>query len=246
MSARGAWAIVVAAGEGTRLKDTGLSPSKGGVPKPFVPLGGLPMIVRALSAVEDCAAIEAAVVVVAPDQVECARELLAEFSQLRKVRVVLPGGAQRQDSVRAGLGEVPERVERVVVHDAARPFATASLFASCLDALTGAQAVICAVPVADTLKRVEAGCAVETLDRRELWQAQTPQAFARALLVRAHEAAAAHGVLATDDAALVERLGVQPAIVEGSAMNFKVTTPTDLAVAQALAEVLDAQGELDP
>ncbi len=246
MSAQAAWAIIVAAGEGTRLRGTHLNPSQGSVPKPFLPLAGIPMVVRALDAIGACPEIEGAVVVVAPLQVGRAQALLADCPGLRKVRAVVPGGDERQDSVRSGLGRVPERIERVVVHDAARPFAAASLFTRCLEALDEAQAAICAVPVADTLKRVTDDRITRTVDRRGIWRAQTPQAFMRPLLVGAHEAAAAQGIPVTDDAALVERLGVQPALVMGSAMNIKVTTPIDLAMAHALAEVLDAHGELKP
>jgi 2-C-methyl-D-erythritol 4-phosphate cytidylyltransferase len=147
------------------------------------------------------------------------------------------GGARRRDSVRAGLDAAPEG-EWVLVHDAARPLASAELARRVLASAREHGAAVPAVPLADTVKRVdERGRVVETPPRAALRAVQTPQAFAGAVLRRAHDA---DDEDATDDAALVERLGLEVWTVQGEASNVKVTTPEDLAVVRALLELRDA------
>jgi 2-C-methyl-D-erythritol 4-phosphate cytidylyltransferase len=165
---------------------------------------------------------------------------------------LVAGGAQRQDSVRIALGLTSAESEVVLVHDAARPFATSALFAACIDAAQRADGAIAAIAVADTLKRVDDGAiaaiaVADTLKRVEsrtitatvaregLWQAQTPQAFKRAALVEAHDRAIRERWAATDDAELIERCGGRIEVVESSATNLKITTPADLEIAEALA-----------
>ena len=148
---------------------------------------------------------------------------------------LVAGGAQRQDSVRIALGLTSAESEVVVVHDAARPFATSALFAACIDAAQRADGAIAAIAVADTLKRVESRTITATVAREELWQAQTPQAFKRAALVEAHDRAIRERWAATDDAELIERCGGRIEVVESSATNLKITTPADLEIAEALA-----------
>jgi 2-C-methyl-D-erythritol 4-phosphate cytidylyltransferase len=143
------------------------------------------------------------------------------------------GGATRSDSVRAGLSCVPDDVDIVVVHDAARPLATRRLFASVISAVAGgADAAVPAVAVVDTLKRVDGGRVTETVARDGLVAVQTPQAFRRANLSDAH----ARGGVDTDDAALVEAMGGHVVVVEGERRNFKLTLVDDLELAQALVE----------
>jgi 2-C-methyl-D-erythritol 4-phosphate cytidylyltransferase len=148
---------------------------------------------------------------------------------------LVAGGAQRQDSVRIALGFTSAESEVVLVHDAARPFATSALFAACIDAAQRADGAIAAIAVADTLKRVESRTITATVAREELWQAQTPQAFKRAALVEAHDRAIRERWAATDDAELIERCGGRIEVVESSATNLKITTPADLEIAEALA-----------
>jgi 2-C-methyl-D-erythritol 4-phosphate cytidylyltransferase len=154
---------------------------------------------------------------------------------------IVPGGAERQDSVRNALALTSALSELVVVHDAARPFATPRMFDACTGAATRTGAAIIATPLADTLKRVDVGALGNgprisaTISRAGLWQAQTPQAFRRDLLLRAHERAVIEHITATDDADLVEQLGVPVEIVEGSTLNLKITTPDDLTIASAVA-----------
>jgi 2-C-methyl-D-erythritol 4-phosphate cytidylyltransferase len=136
--------------------------------------------------------------------------------------------------VRIALGLTSAESDFVVVHDAARPMATATMFEACLEAASRAGGAIAAIPLADTLKRVVDSAITETIARAGLWQAQTPQAFRRDILVAAHRRAVDQRILATDDADLVERNGIRVEVIEGSTANIKITTPPDLAIAEAL------------
>ena len=206
------WAIVVAAGSGTRF----------GGPKQYEPLGGKRVLDWSLEAA--AAACDGVVLVVPADRAGDPEPLAA---------AVVPGAETRSGSVRAGLAATPPHAAVIVVHDAARPLATADLFTAAVKAVRdGADGAIAAVPITDTVKRVADGAVVETIDRRRLVAVQTPQAFDAALLRRAH----AELGEATDDAALVEAAGGTVVVVPGDAHNLKVTNPADLAVAATLLE----------
>ena len=143
---------------------------------------------------------------------------------------MVAGGERRSDSVRRGLDAVPDDCDIVVVHDGARPLASADLFEAVIEAvLAGADAAIPGVAVTDTIKRVDDGCVVDTLDRDDLVAVQTPQAFRAEVLRRAHDG----GPDATDDAALVEAVGGTVVVVEGDPANLKITTRHDLGVGRA-------------
>jgi 2-C-methyl-D-erythritol 4-phosphate cytidylyltransferase len=164
-------------------------------------------------------------------------ELAAQLAP--EAKVVL-GGERRQDSVRAGLNVVND-VEYVLIHDGARPLVNEIMIEAALQGAVETGAAICAIPVSDTIKRAgEDNLVAGTVDRRSLRQAQTPQAFRRDLLLRAHEQDSAD---ATDDAALIERLGEPVRLVAGSARNIKVTTPDDLHIAEALLHRVGARDE---
>lgn len=216
-----AWAVVVAAGEGSRF----------GGPKAFARLAGVPMVAHSLIALAKVSAIEGIVLVVAGSQREEGLSLAAATVPSTPLEVVA-GGATRQESVHAGLGAIPATVEHIVVHDAARPLVTVALVEAALAALDSAAGAVVAVPATDTLKRERDGAIVETVSREGLWRAQTPQAFRAKALREAHERAA--GADATDDAFLVERLGGRVVVVPGDERNFKVTSPEDLRIAEAL------------
>jgi 2-C-methyl-D-erythritol 4-phosphate cytidylyltransferase len=219
-----AWAIIVAAGRSERM---------GGVDKLFATLAGRPLIVWTLAAFKKCDAIDAAVVVASPDAVDRVRALVREW-RFSNVAAVVPGGALRQDSVRAGL-DAAGAAAIVAVHDGARPLVTPELIARGVRLAREHGAALCAVPSRDTIKEVEGDPPLvrSTPDRRRMWLAQTPQVFDRALFARAHAAAAGP---ATDDAALVEALGYPVYVYEGAASNLKVTTPEDLRVVEALLQ----------
>jgi len=214
-------AIIAAAGRGRRF---------GEGDKLFAPLAGRPLIARTLMAFEVCRAVDRVVLVLAEENLERGCQLV-DAASFDKVAVICAGGPRRQDSVRLGLEALPE-CRWVVVHDGARPLVTAALIEAGLVAAAGTGAAIAAVPVADTLKEVaDNGQIARTLDRRNLWCAQTPQVFERELLREAHRLAQGD---ATDDATLVEALGRRVKVFPGSPRNLKVTTAADLALAQAL------------
>lgn len=223
-------AIIVAAGSGVRL---GLN-----APKAFAEIGGISLIARSLRTLSMVAAIGEAVVT-APAGMEAAMRSLAASSGLDIPIKITAGGTERQDSVRIALELVSAEAEIVVVHDAARPFATPAMFAACIDAAARSGGAIAAIPLADTLKRVDNGVIAATVPRAGLWRAQTPQAFRRALLLEAHARAEHERIQATDDADLVERLGATVEIVQGSQLNLKITTPDDLTLAGAIARESD-------
>ena len=214
-------AIVVAAGASSRME---------GVDKTFAPLGGVPMLTRSVAAIEACLEVEAVVVVVAERGLEAAKETARAHGWHKVVRVCR-GGARRQDSVAQGLRELPP-CDWVVVHDGARPLMDSSLVTRGLEAAGESGCSIAAMPCKDTVKVVGAGGTVEsTPDRSGLWLVQTPQVFRRDLLERAHREVIGD---VTDDASMVERLGVSVRVFMGSPRNLKVTTPDDLLVAEAL------------
>lgn len=209
MERAGVWTVVVAGGRGTRF----------GRPKQLADLDGRPVLVHAVAA---AARASEGVVVVLP------ADLLQE---VEGAAVVVPGGDTRSASVRAGLAAVPATCEVVLVHDAARPLATDALFQRVVEAVrAGADAVVPAVPVTDTIRRVGGG----VVDRSELVAVQTPQGFRAEALRHAHAADAE----ATDDASLVEAAGGRVVVVEGEPHNLKITQPEDLLVARALLPTL--------
>ncbi|HEU0130587.1 MAG TPA: 2-C-methyl-D-erythritol 4-phosphate cytidylyltransferase [Mycobacteriales bacterium] len=219
-------AIVPAAGRGERLGP--------GAPKALRLLGGVPLLVHAVRALARARSVDV-VVVAAPagDEAEV-RGLLDVYEAPAEVRVTT-GGATRQESVRLALEALAPDVDVVLVHDAARPLAPSQLADDVAQAVArGAEAVIPALPVADTVKRVEDGRVVETLRRDGLYAVQTPQGFTRELLTKAHEAALIDGFAGTDDASLVERLGRTVAVIPGHPEASKVTRPGDLAAAEAV------------
>jgi 2-C-methyl-D-erythritol 4-phosphate cytidylyltransferase len=214
--------LLLAAGSGARLFAR--------QPKALVQLLGVPLVRRSADAA--CAAIGVdELVVAAPNGfVERVEEALDGVG--KPVRVV-SGGATRQSSAAAALSAVAS-ADAVIVHDAARALCSPELFDRCLDELDRGSAACVAIPVPDTIKEVHDGVVVNTLDRSRLWAAQTPQAFRAAVYRRAHAAAARDGIVATDDAALVERLGVRVRVIPGDPTNIKITTAADLKIAEVL------------
>ena len=219
-------AIVVAAGPGSRLGAP--------VPKAFVELAGVPLVVHSLRTMLAVPAIGSAVVVVAADYAAHARDTLDRYGPWRGAVTVVPGGAERQDSVRHGLAVVAE-VDLIAIHDAARPFVSVDAVEAAIAAAAAHGAAIVATPATDTIKQVAADGRVEhTPPRQSIWLAQTPQVFRSTLIRAAHAEAAASGWNATDDAMLVERLGAPVYVVPGNAENRKITTAEDLRWAEWL------------
>ena len=217
-----AWVVVCAAGVGGRLG--------GKRPKAFAALAGRPLLAESLERLDSCESIEGLVVAAPPDWEE-ATILLSEELGCDKVSAVVRGGRERGESVRLALAEIPKDADFVLVHDAARPLVSAEVVRRVLEPLEqGWDAVVPALPLADTVKRVEKERVVETLERDSLVVVQTPQAF-RAEALRA--AYAGEHDEATDCAALVERRGGRVLWVEGDRRLHKVTTPEDLALIES-------------
>jgi 2-C-methyl-D-erythritol 4-phosphate cytidylyltransferase len=177
------------------------------------------------------AGIADVVVVVPSDRIDEATELFSSRAR------VVTGGPTRQESVRLGLELVES--ERVIVHDAARPFAPPTLFREVMGALEDCDAAVPGIQIQDTVKRVRSSRVVETLQREEIWTVQTPQAFWTERLKQAHASALSNGFLATDDAQLIEHRGGRVSVVPGHPDAFKITRPDDLERAEAMAAELD-------
>jgi 2-C-methyl-D-erythritol 4-phosphate cytidylyltransferase len=222
-------ALVPAAGQGVRLA--------AGMPKAFVPLQGRPLLWHCVQGLLVSGCVDVVVVAVGAQYHDQACAAVAEAGD--RVRVVT-GGARRQDSVRAALNSVPD-AEVVLVHDAARCLTPASVIEAVAHAvLAGQQAVVPVLTVVDTIKQVDSdGCVVGTLDRGALRVVQTPQGFTGDLLRMAHQEPSG---LVTDDAGLVEALGVTVTTLPGHPHAFKITTPFDLVVAEVIARArIDGQ-----
>lgn len=223
-------AIIVAGGSGRRIG--------GSLPKQFLEVRGVPLIRRVASAIGHLQALTRVVIVARKEHWRLCRTHVAGVVPVDLVFAA--AGPERQDSVASGLRVVEEECDIVVVHDAARPFVTAGLLSRCLAGACECGAAFAALRATDTVKEVgEDGIVARTLDRPAIWLAQTPQAFRKELLVKAHERARRDGVRATDDAALVERLGVPVRAIEGEESNIKITTRLDLALAEAIAALRD-------
>jgi 2-C-methyl-D-erythritol 4-phosphate cytidylyltransferase len=210
--------LVPAGGLGTRLGRR--------TPKQFLQVGGATILARTLTHFVRHPGVRAIVVAAPAEHLARTRRLVARSGR-RPVEVVA-GGATRQESVWQALQAAPGDVDVVLVHDAVRPFIDRRLIDAVVAAAAAHGAAICALPIAETVKRVHDAVVESTLDRSGLWAVQTPQAFRTALLREAHDKARREGVVATDDAMLVEWLGVPVRVVPGLAGNVKITTPEDL------------------
>ena len=217
---------------GVALPAAGWGSRMGGVRKPFMELGGVPLLLRSLRTFLGHPLVEAVIVALGED------DFLSPPSWLREAdaRVgLVRGGATRGESVLAALEALPRTVEVVAVHDAARPLVTRAIIDRCLERIGPGRGAVAGWPAVDTLKEVDAeGRIVGTPARDRIWHAQTPQVFPRELILRAYREAARSGLTETDDAALVERIGGEVVMVPGSSSNLKITLPGDLALAEVL------------
>ena len=221
-------ALIPAAGTGSRIG--------GPRAKQFLELDGTPILIHTLHRFEECERIDQIVVVLPAAETAGFLALAAKYN-LKKITRVISGGSERQESVAKGLESINSpNAEIVVVHDGVRPFVTVSQIIDVIERAKEVGAALLALPVTDTVKEVNDGLVTRTLDRKHIYLAQTPQAFRVELLREAHRKAKAENLLATDDAALVERLGASVAIVEGSSRNIKITRPSDLALAELILQ----------
>jgi 2-C-methyl-D-erythritol 4-phosphate cytidylyltransferase len=218
--------VVVAAGKGSRM---GTAESK-----QYLQLSGKPILVHTLALFQRIQQVDTVVLVTGADDVDRCRGYIGQYG-LSKVNHIIVGGKERQDSVFKGLKVLDADVDWVMVHDGVRPFAAEEHVLACWNKAMEADAAVLAVPVKDTIKVVDSEGTIEsTPDRRSLWAIQTPQAFRLSALIRAHREAETAGFVGTDDAMLVERIGMQVSVVEGSYDNIKITTPEDLPLAEWL------------
>jgi 2-C-methyl-D-erythritol 4-phosphate cytidylyltransferase len=218
-----AWTVGVAipaAGLGTRM---------GGIRKPFLDLAGKPLLLWALRPFLQHQQVASVAVALGEDDFKAPPAWLLQADP--RIQVVR-GGENRGDSVRAALAALPDSLDVVAVHDAARPLVTVEIIDRCLAEVGPGRGAVAGWPAVDTLKEVEwGGRIVGTPNRDRLWHAQTPQVFPRELIVRAYQEAQEAGITDTDDSALVERIGGEVIMVSGSPFNLKVTRPEDLPLA---------------
>lgn len=230
-------AIVVAAGSGSRLG--------GPVAKSIRILGDKPLFAHAVAAFQGISRIRDIVLVVPSASTSLARHWV-ESLQLTKVTAVVPGGKERGDSVQEGLTAVAPDIQWAAIHDGARPFVPADLIDRVIDAALEVGNAIPVVPLTDTIKEVSDGRIKDTVDRVALWGAQTPQIFFKERLLDAYRLASAQGVVATDDAQVVQQFTPGPiAAVAGDERNFKVTTVEDWLRAEDFWNRLHLQGVFD-
>jgi 2-C-methyl-D-erythritol 4-phosphate cytidylyltransferase len=215
--------IIPAGGTGKRMG--------GRTPKQFLRLGGIPILVRTVRRFEKMAAVKQIIVAVPGEYVVRTRRLLSR-AECRKVTAIIEGGRERQDSVRKALDWVTGEPPLILIHDAVRPMVSRQVVESVIRAARRWGAAVVGVRVKDTIKTEgNRGFYTSTLPRKLLWAVQTPQGFHTHLIERAHRLASKAGYAGTDDAALVERLGIPVRIVEGSYKNLKITTRDDIKIA---------------
>lgn len=221
--------IIAAGGIGKRMGQ--------GKPKQYLELLGRPMICHTLDRFSDIADIKKVIAVLPDDFVSSFKSEILTRNRYPENWTATAGGEKRQDSVRNGLKLVPDDFDVVLVHDACRPFITKRLIEESIEVAYEEGAAIIAAPIKETLKRISNGNNINgTVDRQNLWGAQTPQAFRQGILKKAYEKAYRDGFYGTDDAILVERIGEKVKVIEGDYRNIKITTPEDLIIAEAIAK----------
>ncbi|HEY6089726.1 MAG TPA: 2-C-methyl-D-erythritol 4-phosphate cytidylyltransferase [Gemmatimonadaceae bacterium] len=218
--------IIVAAGSGSRTGSNEL--------KQFRWVAGKPMLLHSIQTFQARADVAMVVCVLPREHVGDPPPWIFQSDADRLLLSV--GGRERSESVANGLEDLPSECEIVVIHDAARPLVTTETIGRVIDEARKGHGAVAALPVTDTLKRAEtSGRIIETVDRFELWRAQTPQGFPRKAIERAHREAREAGRIATDDAALCEQIGLPVVVVRGSERALKITEENDFALAEALS-----------
>ncbi len=220
-------AIVPAAGQGTRMGGTGR--------KQYLTLGGVPLLVLSLKVLQRIESIREIILSVPDnDRDYCWRDIVRPFG-LEKVTQIVAGGQRRQDSVRHALYAISNPPDLVMVHDGVRPFIDDDIVKKNISCAEQTGAAVVAMPIHDTVKRVDAQQVIqETLNREELWHIQTPQTFRYDWLLEAHQQGLQENWDVTDDAALIEKKGYPVSVVEGSCFNIKITKPDDLIFGEAI------------
>jgi 2-C-methyl-D-erythritol 4-phosphate cytidylyltransferase len=220
-------AVIVAAGQGARMQSS--------LRKQYLLLAGLPVLARTLLIFDGCDLVDDIYLVIPKDDLNfCREKIISQVKLARNIHLV-SGGPRRQDSVFNGLQQIDSNCDIVVIHDGVRPFVNNDLVTATIKGARKFGACILGVPAHDTLKQVDAHeNIVHTLQRDNIWLAQTPQTFRCELIKKAHKKAKQEGYLGTDDASLVERLGEPVKMIRGSRGNIKITHKEDLEIAQCL------------
>jgi 2-C-methyl-D-erythritol 4-phosphate cytidylyltransferase len=220
-------ALIPAAGMGKRMGKA--------VAKQFLPLGDKPMLAHTLLVFQRASEIDEIIPILSQEDMETSLREVIERYHITKVKTLVVGGKERQDSVANGLKKIEKDTSIVLVHDGVRPFVTPEMIRDVVDHAKKGVCVTVGVPIKDTIKEVDdAGFVRSTLERSRLWAIQTPQAFPVKILKRAYEESYARRVYGTDDAMLVERAGGKVHVIMGSYENIKITTPEDLLVAEEI------------
>lgn len=215
--------VIAAAGSGSRMSSN--------MPKQYISLCGVPIIIRTLSVFEESPVIDEIIIAARSEDTEYIASLVRDFG-ITKAAAIIPGGASRQESVHLALKAA--RGEIVLIHDAVRPFVANEQISAVVQCVQSYGAAALGVPVVDTLKRISGDTISETVDRSSLVSIQTPQGFKTSLILSAHEHAESSGLFVTDDCALCEEMGIPVKYVHGSRMNIKITTPEDLILAEGI------------
>ena len=223
--------IIPAAGQGRRMGTE--------VPKQYLELAGRPVLWHTLRCFADSPLVDEIVLVLRPEDIDYCHRHILQDSGMEKVCQLVPGGAERADSVLAGLQATAETDDIILVHDAVRPFASEAMLLRLVEAVKESGAAIAAMPVVETVKKIANDHIVETPERAALWNAQTPQGFERSVLVEAYASRPADLTI-TDEAMLVESIGHSVRVVQGEHTNIKITTPQDLAWAEWFMQQEDA------
>jgi 2-C-methyl-D-erythritol 4-phosphate cytidylyltransferase len=223
--------IIPAAGAGVRM---GTAQAK-----QFLDMCGKPLLAVTLEKFQVCSSVDSVILVVPSHDVDYCQKEIVDRYQLNKVQTVVAGGERRQDSVRLGLEATEGQYEWVLIHDGVRPFIESSLIEAIIKAVQKERAVITAMPAKETVKKVGAdGLIIKTYDRRQVYLVQTPQAFRYDDIMTAHQKAfRGNWDEMTDDALLIEKMGIPVKIIPGSENNIKVTTPHDLELARFLMDI---------
>jgi len=227
-------AIIAAGGQGKRII---AADSERKLPKQFLMLKDKPVLAHTVEKFERCELVDEIVVAVPEDYLGYCSQAIVDKYGFRKVRKVICGGEERQDSVYLGLKACPNNTSIVVIHDGVRPLISVDRISESIKICQEKKAVVVAVPVKETVKRVEQGNIVTTLERSRLWFTQTPQTFEYKLILDAYGRAEEDNSVGTDDSVLVERLGHEVTILEGDYRNIKITTMEDLHAAEKLLEM---------
>jgi 2-C-methyl-D-erythritol 4-phosphate cytidylyltransferase len=219
--------LIPAAGMGKRMGKA--------LAKQFLPLGDKPMLAHTLLAFQRASEVDEIIPILSQEDIEiCLRDIIECF-HITKVKTLVVGGKERQDSVSNGLHKLEKDAVVVMVHDGVRPFVTAEMIRDSVEHAKKGECVAVGVPIKDTIKEVnDKGIVRSTLERSRLWAIQTPQAFPVRILKHAYEEALSKRLYGTDDATLVERAGGSVRIIMGSYENIKITTPEDLMVAEEI------------